>query len=312
MRIVFFGTPQFAANVLDYLCNNGVEVSAVVSKPDKPKGRSKKLVATPVKVVAEKRHLPLYQPEKVSSDEYVSILRQYNADLFVVVAYGEIIKQSLLDVPRLACINIHASLLPKYRGAAPIQRAIIDGEQETGITIMHMVKKMDAGDVIKTRKVSIGLNDTYGDIEKRLCEVGSELILEVIGDFDQGCDKRISQDENLVTFAPKIELEDCEINWKRSSEEIHNLVRGVNPHPGAWCFVVVKGEKKRLKIFRTEIVNDDALSAGDFRIERKTGVTIGCGEGALKVESLQLEGKRVMTGKEFALGVSPESLALCD
>lgn len=311
MKVIFFGTPGFAASVLDYLCQNGVEVVAVVSKPDKAKGRSTKLVATPVKVVAERLSIPLFQPEKASADEFIECMKGYDADLFVVVAYGEIMKQALLDVPRLASINAHASLLPKYRGAAPIQRAVINDEEETGITIMHMAKKMDAGDIIKMSALKIGSEDTFGEVEKGLCELSCHLLLEVIHDFEKGIEERTVQDESLVTFAPKIELEDCEINWNASAQEIHNLVRGVNPYPGAWSFVNLRGETKRLKIVKTRIVDEELnLKTGEIMVDRKRGVFIGCGQGVLSLELLQLEGKRVMTAIEFASGVSQEQLTL--
>lgn len=315
MKIVFFGTPHFAAKILDYLCKQGVNVAAVVSKPDKPKGRSNKPVPTPVRLVAEERGLPLLQPEKVSTEECAEQLRRYDADLFVVVAYGEIISQSILDIPRLACINIHASLLPKYRGAAPIQTAIIEGEEETGITIIHMARKMDAGDIIKAEKVAIAPNETCGDLEVKLCELACRLVFDVIQDFAQGVEERTPQDESMVTFAPKIELEDCEIDWLWSAQDIHNLIRGVNPYPGAWCFAYFKGEEKRLKIFGSEVLKGESLpkallEPGELLIDSKRGVIVGCGDGALSLQSLQLEGKKVMSGKEFASGLTPKSLTL--
>ena len=222
MKVVFFGTPTFAASVLTFLLSNGVNVVAVVSKPDKPKGRSGKPVATPVKLVAYQHHLPLFQPELVSDPDFVPILHAFDADLFVVVAYGEILKQHLLDMPKKACINLHASLLPKYRGAAPIQQAIINGETESGVTIMHMVKKMDAGDMIKTATTPIGPNETYAELEEKLCKIGSKLLLEVIQDFGRGIEKRTPQDESLVSLARKIELEDCKIEWDQPAQKIHD------------------------------------------------------------------------------------------
>src|ERR1700722_12681047 len=168
MKVIFFGTPPFAAHVLEYLLSQCIHVAAVVTKPDRPKGRSRVPLPTPVKLIAQQQipPIPVYQPELVSDPEFADVLIPYQADLFVVVAYGEIIKQHLLDMPKLGCINLHASLLPKYRGAAPIQRCILEGETETGVTIMHMVKKMDAGDIIKTVKIPIHPDRTYGDLEK--------------------------------------------------------------------------------------------------------------------------------------------------
>lgn len=310
MKVVFFGTPPFAANVLTYLIQNGVEVVAVISKPDKPKGRSGKPVATPVKLVAYHHHLPLFQPEVVSDPDFVSVLAPFEADLFVVVAYGEILKQHILDMPKLACINLHASLLPKYRGAAPIQQAIINGEAESGVTIMHMVKKMDAGDMIKTAAVPIGPNESYGELEEKLCKVGSELLLEVIQDFSQGIEKRLPQDESLVTFARKIELEDCKIDWNQPAEKIHNLIRGVNPAPGAWCDIKVRGEPKRLKVFSTRITEENGSTPGAILSKNKQGITVACGKNSLLITELQLEGKKRMTAHELLTGLGNTDLVI--
>jgi methionyl-tRNA formyltransferase len=308
MKVIFFGTPTFAANVLTFLMENGVNVVAVISKPDKPKGRSGKPVATPVKLVAYHHHLPLFQPEVVSDPDFVSVLDPFEADLFVVVAYGEILKQHILDMPKLACINLHASLLPKFRGAAPIQQAIINGEAESGVTIMHMVKKMDAGDMIKTAAVPIGPNETYGELEEKLCKVGSELLLEVIRDFEQGIEDRKPQDESLVTFAKKIELEDCKIDWNHPAQKIHDLIRGVNPAPGAWCDIKVRGESKRLKIFSTRVVEGKG-SPGAVLSKGKQGITVACADNALLITELQLEGKKRMSAQELLTGLGNGELS---
>ena len=304
MKVVFFGTPPFAAKILTFLFENNVDVVAVVTKPDKPKGRSGQLVPTPVKTVSMEHDpsIPVFQPEKVSAPEFADILPPFNADLFVVVAYGEILKQHILDIPRLGCVNVHASLLPKYRGAAPIHRAIINGETETGITIMHMVRKMDAGDMIKTAKIPIGPNDTFGQIEQRLCDLGSETLLDVIRDFDAGNITEEPQDESQVVYAPKIELEDCEIDWNQPAEAVHNLVRGVNPYPGAWCFVISKGNKKRLKIKTTRVVEGVSEAPGKVLSCDSKGMVVSCGQGAVCILELQLEGKQPMTPDQLLRG----------
>lgn len=308
MKVVFFGTPPFAAQVLDFLLQNQIQVVAVISKPDRPKGRSGSPVPTPVKLVAEAHQppLPIYQPELVSAVEFADVLKAYDADLFVVVAYGEIIKQHLLDMPRLACINVHASLLPKYRGAAPIQRSIMEGEKETGVTIMHMVRKMDAGDMIKKVSVSIEPNMTYGELEMALCEAGKQALLEVIHQFEQGEPSREPQDHTLMTLAPKIELEDCELNWNESAQHLHDLVRGVNPHPGAWCYVDLKGEKKRLKIARTRVVEHAPATPGTILNlnQNKGNLLIATNDQALELVDVQLEGKKLMTSEELTRGIS--------
>lgn len=308
MRVIFFGTPQFAADVLQYLLDHGVDIVAVVSKPDRAKGRSKSLVPTPVKVIAAHHSpaLPIYQPERASSSDFADLLISHRPDLFVVVAYGEIVSQQLLNIPGLGCINLHASLLPKYRGAAPIQRAIIEGESESGVTIMHMVRKMDAGDMIKNVTVSIEPDMTYGELEKLLCEAGKKAFLEVIRQFVKELPLGVSQDHALATTAPKIELEDCQIDWNLAAQSIHNLVRGVNPFPGAWCYVKIRGEKKRLKIHRTRIVfQDPSLRPGTIlnALEQKSNLIISTGDQALELSEVQLEGKKNMSSADLIRGI---------
>lgn len=306
MNIIFFGTPLFAADVLSYLLDQGHNIQAVVTRQDKPKGRSGQFIPPPVKVVSEQYQLPVLQPNKASDPEVCKQLKEFGADLFVVVAYGEIVKEYILAIPKLACINLHTSLLPKYRGAAPIQRAIMNGETETGVSIMHMVKKMDAGDVILSESIPIGPNETFGELEQRLRVKGSKMLHQVIKSFQSGVAIGKPQDESQVTFAPKVELEDCEINWQRCSDEIHNLIRGVNPYPGAWCWVMVKGERKRMKIRESRIVCDISGRPGEILQVDQNGLLIGCGIDALLIKSLQLEGKREMTPVELFRGVQVE------
>ena len=309
MKIIYFGTPVFAAEVLAYLLQHQLDIAAVITKPDRPKGRSSALVPTPVKEIAQLKHLPIYQPEKVSAPEFAPILEDYKPDLFVVVAYGEILKQHLLEMPKIGCINLHASLLPYYRGAAPIQRAIINGESETGITIMHMAKKMDAGDMIRVEKVSISPEINFGELEKKLCAVGSRLLLEVIQEFKQGVITHIPQDHQLATLAPKIELEECEIDWTHPALLLHNLTRGVNPYPGAWCTAFIKGQKLRLKIWKTQSVPAQGIP-GQILAYGREGILVACGQDALLIQELQAEGKRKMTSEEFVRGIPLEHFAL--
>lgn len=313
MKIVFFGTPDFAAEVLSYLLASNIQVVAVVTKPDRPKGRSREPVPTPVKLVAQAQPIPIsvFQPPIVSIPEFAQVLEAFQADLFVVVAYGEIIKQHLLDMPRLGCINLHASLLPKYRGAAPIQRSIISGEKTTGVTIMHMVKKMDAGDIIKMVEVAIQPNDTFVEVEKSLRQVGIKALLEVIHNFEKGAVPSIAQDHSQATYAAKIELEDCEIHWNQSAQVIHNLVRGVWPEPGAWCYVSVHGQKKRLKINSTRVV-DSSGQPGKILAYGKAGLVVACGHQALHILELQLEGKKAMPAEELMRGLSLNDLTFLE
>lgn len=310
MKVIYFGTPDIAGKVLEFLLDHQVDIVAVITKPDRPRGRTLELLPTPVKIVAQKRipAVPLFQPEIVSALDFAPILDQFEADLFVVVAYGEIIKQHLLDMPKVACINMHASLLPKYRGAAPIQRCIIQGEVESGVTIMHMVKKMDAGDMIKTAKVAIPENMTAGELEQELTRVGAQALLESIREFEKGIASRIAQNHELATLAPKLELEDCEIRWDLPGQKIHNLIRGVTPFPGAWCHVTVKGQKKRLKILKTQYTSDLSGPAGAILGADKEGIYIGTASGSLKILELQLEGKKAMKTEELLRGINLNQL----
>lgn len=314
MRVVFFGTPLFSAQVLTFLLENQIDIVAVISKPDRPKGRSGTPVFTPVKEVAlaQSPPLPIFQPEIVSALEFAETCKELNADLFVVVAYGEIIKQHLLEMPHLACINLHTSLLPKFRGAAPIQRSIMEGETESGVTIIHMVKKMDAGDMINKVAVPIGTEMTFGELEEELCQAGKKLLLETIHSFEKGKPLSILQDHSLVTFAPKIELEDCEIDWNRSAQELHNLIRGVNPYPGAWCYVDVKGEKKRLKINLSKIVSCEKSLPGTLLNPHssKGNLIIATGDQALELLDVQLEGKKRMSSEELCRGIPRALIAI--
>ncbi len=305
MRVVFFGTPQFAAECLEYLLNHQVDVVAVITKPDKPQGRSLALVPTPVKCIAlaHTPPLPLFQPEIVSDLTFAPVLQQFEANLFVVVAYGEILKQHLLDMPKVACINLHASLLPKYRGAAPIQRCLINGEKETGVTIMHMAKKMDAGDIITMERVAIPPNMNYAELEAALCKTGKELLLKTIRDFETATPSRTPQDHEAATLAPKIEVTDCKIDWQQPAHVIHNLIRGVTPHPGAWCYASIKGEQKRLKITATQIAEENSHNEpGTLLNTSKQGIIIGCKKGSLLITHLQLEGKKATSAVEFIRG----------
>lgn len=306
MRIVFFGTPVFSASVLDRLLREGFEVAAVISKPDKPKGRNLHLEPTPVKAYLQEKHpdIPLFQPEKVSDPAFAPTLEAFNADLFVVVAYGEILKQHILDMPKKGCINVHTSLLPKYRGAAPIQRAIMGGESESGATIMHLVRKMDAGAIIRQVRVPIGENMTFAELENEILKAGSDALVEVL---KEGKFPETPQDETKATLAPKVELEECEIKWDRPASEIHNLIRGTNPEPGAWTKVKLNGEEKRLKVFSSRIVEGNG-TPGQILSFNKNGIIIACKEKALQIVELQLEGKKRMLATAWIQGVRQENL----
>ncbi len=297
MSIIYFGTPLFAAEVLDFLIESGVEVLAVVTKPDKPRGRSGKPLFSAVKQLATEKHptIPLYQPDKASNPSFEEEMARYGADLFVVVAYGEIMKQPLLDLPKQGCINLHASLLPKYRGAAPIQFALLDGAKETGVTIIEMVLKMDAGPILAQEKIPISKEMNSGELEEALCSLGKKTLLRVIKNYPK---QKIEQDPAEATYVQKITPDMAAIDWKKSAEVLHNQIRAFSPRPGAWCEVDIGGQTKRLKIFKAEV------AAEDKEIFSKDKWIVSCGEGALSLLEVQLEGKKRLSIGEFAQGLS--------
>lgn len=302
-KVIFFGTPEFAAFVLDRLVENGVNVVAVISKPDKPQGRSQVIKPTSVKEVAVRRGIPLHQPIKVSDPAFAPILKSFSADLFVVVAYGEILTQAVLDIPKSGSINLHASLLPKYRGAAPMQWALIQGEKETGISIIHMVRKMDAGNVIVSKKIDIPQDMNAGELAEKLRELGVSALLDILGNFHSSLPLGTAQDESLVTFAPKIELEQCQVDWGETAEQVHNKIRGRNPEPISWCWLCLPSGNKRLKIYKTCVVADALLRPGQFLFIKPQRLLVGCGKGAVELIEVQPEGKNKMKGADFFRGL---------
>jgi len=243
MKIIYFGTPSFAAEVLAYLIENHVEVLAIVTKPDKPRGRSGKNASSAVKQFSREEYpdIPLFQPDKASTHPFAQQLTLIGADLFVVVAYGEIINQELLDLPKLGCINLHASLLPKYRGAAPIQYALLDGAKQTGVTIIEMALKMDAGDILAQEEIPIPEDMNFQELEGELRNIGSQTLLRVIQQFEKNCITKTPQDHREATYVQKIDTSMTQINWERTATSIHNQVRAFNPRPGAWCMVELGG-----------------------------------------------------------------------
>lgn len=302
MRIVFFGTPQFAKTILEYLILQGVQVVAVVTRPDKPRGRSGTPFPTAVKTCALAHNLSVYQPTKASTPEFAAFLKSLNADLFVVAAYAEILKQNILDLPKQGCINVHGSILPKYRGAAPVQRSIMEGETETGVTIMKMALQMDAGDILAVRKIPIPLEMTAGELMDALAEQGKEALWEVLQNLDQI--QPTQQDPIMSTHAKKITSEDAEVDWSRPCFSVHNQIRGVTPNPGAWCWVEVKGEKKRLLIKKTLPHPSISGELGQIVSRIPLELIVACGSGSLSLLEIQLEGKKAMATKEFLRGIS--------
>lgn len=293
MKIVFFGTPHFAASVLRYLVEHGIVIAAVVTQPDRPKGRSLQLTSSPVKELALANNIPVYQPEKASQEPFLQELSQLGADLFVVVAYGQILSQKILEIPPLGCINVHASLLPKYRGAAPMQRCLMAGETETGVAIQKMVRQLDAGDVIAVSKTNIPIDMTFGELEEKLIQLSQPLLLNLIREYEKRIPSSTPQIHEHATYASKIELSEGEIHWDRPAKELHNLIRAFSPKPGAWCWVYQGNEKKRLKVLRTQLIQHE---------EDPSEGVIACGEGALKLLEVQPEGKKVMKAEDWLRG----------
>ena len=301
MKTVFFGTSKFAARVFSFLLQNKLDIVAVVTRPDKPKGRSQQLLPPPVKEEALKTHLPIYQPLKASTSEFAAQLAHYAPDLFIVVAYGEIIKTNLLQIPKFGSINVHASLLPKYRGAAPIHRALMAGEAETGVSIMDMVLEMDAGDVYAQVKTPIPETMTWGELDQTLSDLAGPALLRVIGDLAQGRAQKTPQNLAEVTFASKLSAEEEKICWNRPAHEIHNLIRALSPFPGAWCLAEVGGQKKRFKIKKSEVAQGEGIPGQTLIFNRQNWV-VACGQRALRLLEVQLEGKKPMLVEEFLRG----------
>lgn len=252
LNIVFMGTPDFAEESLRAICNAGYYVSGVVTNPDKPKGRGMKLVASPVKEYAISKGIPVYQPLKIkNNEEFLNQIKNLNPDVICVVAYGKILPQELLDIPKRGCINVHGSLLPQYRGAAPIQWAVINGEQQTGITTMFMDAGMDTGDMILKETVAIGENETTGELWNRLSTLGGKLLVETLHQMEEGTLKREKQPEKF-TLAPMIKKEMAEIDWNvKTAQEIKNLVRGLNPFLGAYTYI----QDKKIKLWNVNVIS---------------------------------------------------------
>lgn len=300
MRIVFFGTPLFAAHCLEYLLQHDIQIAAVVTQPDRPKGRSLQVSPSSVKaLILEKApQIPIFQPQKASDSLFLEELARLKADLFAVVAFGQILSQKLLDIPPLGCINVHASLLPKFRGAAPIHRALMEGERQTGVAIQKMVRQLDAGDVIATAKMPIPADMIFGELEAGLLELSKPLLLSVLHLYEKAVPRGEPQDPKYITYAAKIESKETEIHWDEPAQKIHNQIRGLSPRPGAWCWVSLQKERKRLKILRSQLAAGLG-KPGTFLSE--TGI-IACGQGALQILEVQPEGKRAMKAADFIRG----------
>ena len=297
MRVVFMGTPDIAATCLKKVLADGFEVVGVWTQPDRPKGRGMKLVQSPVKELALANDIPVYQPENFRADEDVQALRDLNPDVVAVVAYGRILPQRVLDIPTKGCVNIHASILPQYRGSAPYQWAVLDGMKETGVTAQHMVREMDAGDIIDVAKTPIGENETAGELLDRLAVLGADLLSRTLTAFAEGTVTRTPQDPAGISFAPMLDKSMCPIDWNKTAQQVHDQVRGLHP----WPIATMELKGKKFKVHATRIV-EGAGQPGEILGLTKTGLKIACGEGAVEVISLQAEGGKRMAAPDYFRG----------
>ena len=306
MKIIFLGSAHFATPALDALIKAGHKILGVVTQPDKKKGRHLHLGVTDVKALALQAGLKVFQPEDINSPSSVELLKSLNPDLFAIVAYGQMLSQEVLDIPKVFPLNIHASLLPKYRGAAPINWAIIRGEERSGVTIMQVIRKMDSGAIIMQKEIAIHGGDDAVLLELKLRDLGAKLLLESMQAIKNNDYKLIAQDENKVSFAPKLKKSDGLIDWSRSALEINNLIRGALPWPGA--FTHFKG--KLLKIYKARITPSLEADQEPGRLVdiSKEGIVVSTGKDLLVIQELQLEGKRRMKIEEFIAGhkISPK------
>ena len=297
MKVVFMGTPEIAATCLKQILADGFQVAAVYTQPDRPKGRGMKLVASAVKEVALAEGIPVYQPENFRDEEAVQTLAALQPDVIAVVAYGRILPQRVLDIPKLGCVNIHASLLPQYRGSAPYQWAVLDGLKETGVTAQHMAAKMDAGDIIDVAKTPIGENETAGELLDRLAVLGAELLSRTLTRFQNGTAVGTPQDESRVSFAPMLDKAMCPIDWSKPAQKVHDHVRGLHP----WPVATTELAGTKFKIHATRVVEGSG-APGQILALTRTGLVVACGEGALEILQLQAEGGKRMAAPDYFRG----------
>lgn len=299
MRVVFMGTPQFAVPSLQAVVEAGHDVVLVVTQPDRPAGRGKKMQAPPVKEEALARGLEVAQPASMSDPDFQAKLESLQPDAACVVAFGAMLPSPILNLGRFGCINVHPSLLPEYRGAAPIQRAIMDGRTVTGVTTMFLTEEMDAGDMILQRQAAIEPDDDSGSLHDRLAKVGAQLLVETLAALEQGTAPRIPQDHTLATYAPKIGPDDERLNWQLPASQLHNVIRGLRPRPGAYTYF----RGKRLKIWRSH-VGEGMYEAdpGEIVAVEKTAIHVQTGEGILLLSELQPENSKRQTAEAFCNG----------
>ena len=301
MKIVFMGTPEFAEASLQKLLETDHQIVGVFTQPDKPKGRGYKLVAPPVKELALAHNIPVFQPQKMRDGTALDILQELQPDLIAVVAYGKILPKEILELPRYGCINVHGSLLPKYRGAGPIQWSVINGESVTGVTTMYMGEGLDTGDMILKKETPIGENETYGELHDRLKEIGSQALVETIELIEQGKAPREVQDNSLSSYAPMLDKQIARLDFTKDAQTLHNLIRGLSPWPVAHTTV----DGKLLKVHRA-VLADGKGQPGEVIDSKK--FIVACKEGALELLEVQLEGGKRMKGEDFLRGRKPKKL----
>ena len=303
MKIVFMGTPDFAKESLEAVYNEGHEIIGVVTNPDRPKGRGMKLEASPVKKYAESKNLKIYQPEKIrKNEEFIEEIRQLKPDVICVVAYGKILPKEILEIPKFGCINVHGSLLPQYRGAAPIQWAVLNGDKITGVTTMYMDVGMDTGDMILKKETPIGDDETTGELWDRLSKIGAALLVETLQKIENGTAPRIPQGEKF-TLAPMLDKEMSKIDWEnKTAKEIKNLVRGLNPIMGTYSF----WNDKKIKFWKVNVVSDNSFdnekNGTVVKVDSKDGLYIKAKDGLIKVLEIQGENAKKMSIQDFLRG----------
>lgn len=303
MRIAYLGSPDFAVLPLQSMAAAGWDIAAVFSQPDRARGkRGQELLPTPVKSAAEQLGLPVFTPARINSEEALALVRDCRPDLLAVVAYGQLLKPELLAIPRLGAINIHASLLPAYRGAAPMQRALMHGERLSGVTIIYLDQGMDSGDMILQRELPLGENENFASLHDRMAALGTELLLQALPLIEAGQAPRRAQDEGEATFAPKIAREEELIDWRLPAAAIHNRIRALDPAPGAYAM----HQGKRLKLFGSSVA-EGAGKPGEILAASQAGLTIACGDGAVNLTEVQPEGKNRMPAAAFARGYRIET-----
>ena len=301
MRILFMGTPDFALPTLRALCENGHEVVGAVTQPDKPKGRGHHMTPPPIKVYAMEENIPVYQPLTLKGEEFAALLSELDPEMIVVVAYGKILPQNVLDYPKYGCVNVHGSLLPEYRGAAPMQRAIIDGKKVTGITTMLMAAGLDTGDMLLRAEVEIGENDNFEDIHDRLAKCGADLLIKTVEGLEKGEITPEAQDDSLSTYAAKIEKSDCLLDFSKDATVLHDLIRGLSPIPLTFTHTP---DGKLLKIVESRVVDAETVCDKPCGTVISVGedIRVACGKGILSFLTVVPEGKGRMGAADFVRG----------